>query len=49
MWADPTCAEAAVDDFLDAAAAAWRAARILGGTARRLPDPPEVFVTVFPA
>jgi predicted RNase H-like nuclease len=31
-----------VDDVLDAAAVAWTAARVAGGTARSLPDPPEV-------
>jgi predicted RNase H-like nuclease len=30
-----------VDDMLDAAVAAWSAQRILSGTARSLPDPPE--------
>ena len=33
---------APVDDVLDAAAAAWSARRIATGTARTLPDPPEV-------
>jgi predicted RNase H-like nuclease len=33
---------AAVDDMLDAAAAAWTATRLLQGTARPVPDPPEV-------
>jgi predicted RNase H-like nuclease len=32
---------ALVDDVLDAAAAAWTAARILTGDATSLPDPPE--------
>jgi predicted RNase H-like nuclease len=31
-----------LDDVLDAAAAAWTARRIADGTARRLPEPPEV-------
>ncbi len=31
-----------LDDVLDAAAAAWSAHRILKGTARTLPDSPEV-------
>jgi predicted RNase H-like nuclease len=31
-----------VDDMIDAAAAAWSAARLLGGAARSLPDPPEL-------
>lgn len=35
--------EAAVDDVLDAAAAAWTASRILSGTAYCVPDPPEIF------
>ena len=35
--------KAAVDDVLDAAAAAWTAKRILAGTARSLPQRPEVF------
>ena len=30
------------DDLLDAAAAAWTARRVLAGSARPLPDPPEV-------
>ncbi|HSH59636.1 MAG TPA: DUF429 domain-containing protein [Acidimicrobiales bacterium] len=33
---------AAVDDMLDAAAAAWTAGRIASGTARSFPDPPEL-------
>lgn len=32
-----------VDDLLDAAAAAWSAARLVRGEAERLPDPPERF------
>lgn len=35
--------EAAVDDVLDAAAAAWTAVRILAGAARCLPGQPEIF------
>jgi predicted RNase H-like nuclease len=35
--------EAAVDDMLDAAVAAWTARRVLDGVAISLPDPPEVF------
>jgi predicted RNase H-like nuclease len=35
-------ASAPVDDVLDAAAAAWSAYRIATGTARTLPDPPEL-------
>jgi predicted RNase H-like nuclease len=31
-----------LDDVLDAAAAAWSATRIAAGTARTLPDPPEI-------
>jgi predicted RNase H-like nuclease len=34
---------AAVDDVLDAAAAAWSARRYAEGIARRYPDPPQVF------
>ncbi|MEU9833499.1 DUF429 domain-containing protein [Streptosporangium sp. NPDC048047] len=34
---------AGVDDVLDAAVAAWTARRVAAGTARPLPDPPEVF------
>lgn len=33
---------AAVDDMLDAGAAAWTAIRLLAGTARPYPDPPEM-------
>ena len=33
---------AGVDDMLDAGAAAWSALRLLRGTARSLPDPPEL-------
>jgi len=35
-------ASAPLDDVLDAAAAAWSAQRIAAGSARPLPDPPEV-------
>ncbi len=35
-------ASALLDDVLDAAAAAWSAHRIATGTARTLPDPPQV-------
>ena len=35
-------ARASVDDMLDAAVAAWSAARIARGAARSFPDPPEV-------
>jgi predicted RNase H-like nuclease len=35
--------QAAVDDVLDAAAAAWSAARYQAGEAMCFPDPPEVF------
>jgi predicted RNase H-like nuclease len=31
-----------VDDLLDAAAAAWTARRVLAGTARAVPDPPQL-------
>jgi predicted RNase H-like nuclease len=37
-----------VDDMLDAAAAAWSARRVAAGTARRVPDPPEVFADGLP-
>jgi len=40
---------AGVDDVLDAAAAAWTARRVAGGTAVCLPDPPEVFSDGRPA
>ncbi|MBL1095596.1 DUF429 domain-containing protein [Streptomyces coffeae] len=36
------------DDLLDAAAAAWSAHRIARGTARSLPDPPELTATELP-
>jgi predicted RNase H-like nuclease len=36
-------AAARVDDVLNAAAAAWSARRVAAGTAKRLPDPPEIF------
>jgi predicted RNase H-like nuclease len=39
----PAGALAAVDDVLDAAAAAWSARRVATGSARLLPDPPERF------
>lgn len=42
-------AKAGVDDVLDAAAAAWTAQRVADGTARRVPDPPEVFSDGIPA
>jgi predicted RNase H-like nuclease len=35
-------ASAPLDDVLDAAAAAWTAARIAEGVARTLPEPPEL-------
>lgn len=41
--------EAAFDDVLDATAAAWTATRITTGTARSLPDPPEVFGDGIPS
>jgi predicted RNase H-like nuclease len=31
-----------VDDMIDAAAAAWSATRLLAGTARSFPDPPDL-------
>jgi predicted RNase H-like nuclease len=36
-------AKAAVDDMLDAGAAAWAAQQVLCGHAEPIPDPPEVF------
>ncbi len=42
-------AKAGVDDVLDAAAAAWTAQRVAHGTARCVPDPPEVFSDGIPA
>lgn len=39
----PAGSGAAVDDVLDAAAAAWTAQRVAHGQARPIPDPPEVF------
>ncbi|NKQ55808.1 DUF429 domain-containing protein [Amycolatopsis sp. K13G38] len=39
----PAGRRAGVDDVLDTAAVAWSARRVAGGTARALPDPPEVF------
>ena len=41
--------QAAVDDVLDAAAAAWTARRVSQGAARRLPPAPEVFSDGIPA
>ena len=35
-------AKAAADDIVDAVACAWTAGRIAAGTARSLPDPPEL-------
>lgn len=40
---------AAVDDVLDAGAAAWTARRVALGLARPRPDPPEVFGDGWPA
>ena len=40
---------AAVDDVLDAGAAAWTARRVALGLARCRPDPPEVFADGWPA
>jgi predicted RNase H-like nuclease len=39
----PAGEEAAVDDVLDAAAAAWTALRVFRGEAQPCPDPPELF------
>jgi predicted RNase H-like nuclease len=44
----PAGALAAVDDVLDAGAAAWAARRVRSGDARPLPDPPEVFSDGWP-
>ena len=41
-------AMAAVDDVLDAAAAAWSARRVATGSALLLPDPPETFSVGLP-
>jgi predicted RNase H-like nuclease len=40
---------AAVDDVLDAGAAAWTAARVAAGAARPLPDPPVEYSDGWPA
>ena len=42
-------AGAAVDDVLDAAAAAWSGRRVRTGEAESLPDPPEVFSDGWPS
>ncbi len=44
----PDGEQAGVDDVLDAAAAAWTARRVSQGSARCLPDPPEVFSDGIP-
>lgn len=41
--------KAAVDDVLDAAAAAWTAERVLHGQARSAPSPPELFSDGLPS
>jgi predicted RNase H-like nuclease len=41
--------EAAADDVVDAAAAAWSAMRVVDGTSVSRPDPPEVFSDGWPA
>ncbi|GIE10469.1 hypothetical protein Afe05nite_23090 [Paractinoplanes ferrugineus] len=41
--------QAAVDDILDAAAAAWSALRVANGTATSLPCPPEAHADGWPA
>lgn len=41
--------QAAVDDVLDACAAAWTAARVAAGTATPLPDPPVTHADGWPA
>jgi predicted RNase H-like nuclease len=40
--------DAAVDDVLDAGAAAWTARRVADGRADSIPDPPEVFSDGWP-
>jgi predicted RNase H-like nuclease len=40
--------DAAVDDVLDAGAAAWTARRVADGRAGSMPDPPEVFSDGWP-
>ena len=40
---------AAVDDVLDAAAAAWTAVRVATGTATTLPNPPAEYSDGWPA
>lgn len=44
----PSGHQAAVDDVLDAAAAAWTARRVAREQAQPLPDPPEVFSDGLP-
>jgi hypothetical protein len=44
----PAGRAAAVDDVLDAAAAAWTARRVAHGQARPLPDPPDPSPTATP-
>ncbi len=46
---DPILAEAAVDDVLDAAVAAWSGRQVATGDAESLPDPPEVFSDGWPS
>jgi predicted RNase H-like nuclease len=41
--------DVAVDDVLDAAAAAWTACEVLAGTAVSLSDPPQRFSDGLPA
>lgn len=45
----PVGREAAADDVVDAAAAAWSAMRVAAGSAVPLPDPPEVLSDGWPA
>jgi predicted RNase H-like nuclease len=45
----PAGEKAAVDDVLDAAAAAWTAVRVLRGQARSTPSPPELFSDGLPS
>jgi len=45
----PAGEKAAVDDVLDAAAAAWTAVRVHRGKARSMPSPPELFSDGLPS
>jgi predicted RNase H-like nuclease len=48
-WATGRPRGVAVDDLLDAGAAAWSAARVATGLAHCRPDPPEQFSDAWPA